>query len=94
MLDRLNAIDKRYIYQLISSFQIPGSKRFSYHMQMHTSTQNNDLSLAKEFQQHLSKEHRKNGDIYQVNTKQEPVKENVYTESIKFRIILTLYTNM
>ena len=61
---------------------------------MHTSTQNNDLSLAKEFQQHLSKEHRKNGVIDQVNTKQEPVKENVYTESIKFRIILTLYTNM
>ena len=29
-------------------------------MHMHTSTQNNDVSLAKEFQQHLSIENRKN----------------------------------
>ena len=33
---------------------------------MQTSTQNNDVSLAKEFQQHVSKEHRKNGVIDQV----------------------------
>ena len=59
MLDGLNAIDKRYIYQLMFNIQLPGSIFFS-HMQMHTSTQNNDVSLAKEFQQHMSKEHLQN----------------------------------
>ena len=34
-------------------------------MQMHTGNQNTDVSLAKEFQQHLTKEHRKNGVIGQ-----------------------------
>ena len=36
---------------------------------MQTSNQNNDVSLAKEFQQHLSKYHRKNGVIDQVKCK-------------------------
>ena len=62
-IDGINAIDKRYIYQLMSNVQLPGSKRFDSQMQIHTSTQNNDVSLAKEFQQHLSKEHRQNGAI-------------------------------
>ena len=30
-------------------------------MQMHTGKQRYDVSLAKEFQHHLTKEHRKNG---------------------------------
>ena len=59
----LNAVDKRYIYQLMSIFQLPGSNRFDSQMQMHTSKQNNDVSLAKEFQRHLTKEHLENGVI-------------------------------
>ena len=34
-------------------------------MQMHTGNQNNNLSLAKEFQQHLTKEHCNNSVIDQ-----------------------------
>ena len=29
--DRLNAVDKRYIYQLMSKIQLPGSVRFDSH---------------------------------------------------------------
>ena len=57
----INAVDNSYIYQLMYNFQLHGSHRFDSQMQMHNGNQNNDVSLAKEFQQHLTKEHRKNG---------------------------------
>ena len=43
----------------MSNVQLPGSSIFDSQMKMHTRNQNNDISLAKEFQQHLTKEHRK-----------------------------------
>ena len=43
----INAIDKRYIYQLISTFQLPGSNIFDSDMQMHTGNQKYDVSLAR-----------------------------------------------
>ena len=61
VLDRLNAVGKHYIYQLISNSQLHGSNRFDSQMQIHTGNQNNDVSLAKEFQHHPKKEHHKNG---------------------------------
>ena len=61
VVDGLNAVDKRYIYQLIPTFQLPGSNRFFYNMQMYTGNQKYNISLAKEFQHHQTKEHRKNG---------------------------------
>ena len=45
--------------------QLPGSKRFDSHMKIHTITQKIDVSLTKEPQEHLSKEHHKNGVIDQ-----------------------------
>ena len=36
---------------------------------MHTSTENKDVSLAKEFKDHLEEEHRQNGDIDQVKSR-------------------------
>ena len=51
----LNAVDKRYLYQFMSTVKIPGSNRFYSQMQMHTVTLKYDVSLAKEFQQHLTK---------------------------------------
>ena len=65
VFDGINAIEKRYIYQLMSNFQLPGSKTFDSQIIMHYFTQNNDVSLAKKFQKHLSKEHRKHGVIDQ-----------------------------
>ena len=47
VLDRLNAVDKRYIYQLMSTVQLPGSKLFDSHIQMHTGTQKDFVSLDK-----------------------------------------------
>ena len=43
----LNAVDKRFIYQLMSKNQLPGSVRFDSHNKMHTGTENKDVSLAK-----------------------------------------------
>ena len=47
MVYGLNAVDKHYIYQLISNVQLTGSNRFDSQMQIHTSNQKYDISLAK-----------------------------------------------
>ena len=57
VVDGINAVDKCYIYQLMSIFQLPVSIRFDSQIQMHTGTQKYDVSLAKEFQDHLTKNH-------------------------------------
>ena len=69
VVDGLNAVDKRYIYQLMYTFQLSGSNRFDSQIQMHTGTQKYDISLVKEFQQHLTKKHRKDGSIDQGKSK-------------------------
>ena len=57
VVHELNDNDKHYIYQLMYNVQLPVSNRFDSQMQIHNINQNNDVSLAKEFQQHLKKEH-------------------------------------
>ena len=42
----LNAVDKRYIYQLVSKVQLPGSFRFYSRIKIHTGNENKDVSLA------------------------------------------------
>ena len=63
MVDRLNAVDKRYIYQLMYKVQLTGSVRFDSQIKLHTGTENKDVSLAKEFKDHLEGEHHQNGVI-------------------------------
>ena len=53
VLDWLNAVDKRYIYQLMSKVKIHGSVRFDSQIKMHTGTENKYVSSAKEFKDHL-----------------------------------------
>ena len=65
VVDGINAVDKRYIYQLMSKFKLTGSVRFDSHIRMNTGTENKDVSLAQEFKYHLEEEHRQNGAIYQ-----------------------------
>ena len=65
VVDGLNAVDKRYIYQLISKVQLPGSVRFDSQIKMHTGTENKYVSLSKEFRDHMEEEHRQNGVIDQ-----------------------------
>ena len=47
VVDGLNTFDKRYIYQLMSKVQLPGSVRFDSRIKMHTGTENKYVSLAK-----------------------------------------------
>ena len=63
VVDELNAVDKRYIYQLMSNVQLPGSKIFDSQMQMNNGTQKYDVRLAKELQHNLTKKNRKDGVI-------------------------------
>ena len=49
VVDGLNDVDKRYIYQLLYTVQLNGSKRFYSQMQMQAGNQKYDVSLAKEF---------------------------------------------
>ena len=46
VVDWINCVDKHYIYQLMSTVQIPGSIRFDSQMQIHTGNQKDDVSLA------------------------------------------------
>ena len=64
VVDGLNDFDKRYIYQLMSKVQLPGSVRFDSQIKMHTRTENKDVSLAKEFKDHLEVEPWTSIDIY------------------------------
>ena len=47
LVDGINAIDKCYIYKLMSNFKLPGSKLFDSHILIHYFTQDNDVSMAK-----------------------------------------------
>ena len=64
LVDGLNAIDKRFLLQLMSSVQLPGVNRYDTHMVMHTGNCKSDVISASEFQKHLSPAVRKHGVIY------------------------------
>ena len=66
VVDGINDVDKAiYIYQLMSTSQLPGSIRIDSQIIMNTGIKKYDVILAKEFQELLSKEHRKDGAIDQ-----------------------------
>ena len=65
VVDGLNSIEKRYIHQWMSNIQLPGSRTFDSQILIHPCRENNDVSLTKQFQKHISKEHRKDGVIDQ-----------------------------
>ena len=45
VVDGLNSVDKRYIYQLMSKVPLPGSVIFDSHIKMHTGTENKDVKF-------------------------------------------------
>ena len=47
VFDGLNAISKRYMYQLMFTVILPGSKTFDSHILMYSCTPKKDVSLAK-----------------------------------------------
>ena len=71
-----NAVDKRYIYQLMSSVRLPGSNISDSQIQMHTGNQKDDVSLAKECQHYLTKITAKMVSLIRENTKEYSRKEN------------------
>ena len=80
----LNAVDKRYIYELMSKVQLSGSFRFDSQIKMHTGTENKGLSLAEEFKDHMEGEHPQNGVIDQVKSR-KIFMERKWTE-IKYHV--------
>ena len=76
VVDGLNAVDNRYIYQLMSKVQLPGSVRFDSQIKMHTGTENKDVSLAKELKDHLEGEHLQMVSLIKEN------QENIYGKKI------------
>ena len=71
VVDGLNSVDKRYIYQLMSKVQLPGSVRFDAQIKIHTGTENKDVSLAKEFKDHLEGEHRQMVSLIKENQEKD-----------------------
>ena len=57
MVDELNSVDKRFIYELMPNILLTGSIRLDSQMKMYTGKQIYDVSSAEEFQQHLSEYH-------------------------------------
>ena len=55
----LSAIEKQFLFQLMSTVQLPGAKGYDTKMVMHTGTRTPNVSLASEFQKHLSTAARK-----------------------------------
>ena len=58
----------------MSNIQLTGLKIFDSQIPMIHCTQNNDVSLSKVFQKHLSKEYRKYGFIYKGYKYKRPIK--------------------
>ena len=76
VVNGLNATEKRYMYQLISTVQLPGSKTFDSHILMHSCTPKKDVSMAKEFQKIFLRMILNMESLIRENTGKYPVKEN------------------
>ena len=63
----LNTAYKRFLSILISNMQVPGSRGYDNLMAIHTSTNREEVSIARQCQEHLSETTRKNGVIDQGN---------------------------
>ena len=78
----------------MSTVKLPVSIRFGSQIQMHTCTKKYDVSLSKELQHFPTKKNRKNGIIDQFKYKKRYMERNGHTDSIMFRIVLMLKTNI
>ena len=65
---------------MMSTVKLPGSVRFDSQIKIHTGTKKDDVSLAKEFKEHLEKDHCKDGAINQGRLKNDLWKENEQTD--------------
>ena len=56
VVDGINVIGKHFMYEIMSNVQLPGSKTVDSQILMHYCTPKKGVSMAKEFQRHLSKD--------------------------------------
>ena len=76
MVDVINFVDKRYIYiNLFPRFNFLDLSDLTRSLKC-TLAPKKYVSLSQEFQEHLEKEHRQNGAIDQVKSKNDSWKEN------------------
>ena len=71
MIDGINAVDKHYIYQLMSKVELPGSVRFDSQIKIHTGTENKDVSLAQELKILWKKSTAKMAPLIKENQEQD-----------------------
>ena len=88
IVDGLNAIEKRCLFQLISAVQLKCAKCYDTQMVMHPTTCTYNVSLASEYKKNLSTTARKNGVIDQVNTKNRQVNKSGQKGNITFIMML------
>ena len=65
VVDVLNYIANTFLFQLMSTVQLQGEKRYDTQMVMYTGTCTSDISLAIKFQNNLSDVAHKHGLIEQ-----------------------------
>ena len=75
VVDGLNAIDKSFLFPLMSTVQLTGSKGYDTQMVNHTGIRTSNVNLASEFLKHLSKAAHKHGIIDQGKYKNRQVKK-------------------
>ena len=94
VVDGINAVDKRYIYQLMSKVQLTGSVLFDSQIKIHTGTENKDVSLAHELKIIWKKSTAKMVPSINENKEKYSWKENGQKENIMFRIMLRWNSKM
>ena len=91
----LNDVDKCYIYiNWCTMFNFLDQTDLIPRCKFPLATKKDDVSLTKEFQHHMTKEHCKHGVFDQRKTINYSRKENVQTYSIMFRIMLMFHKKM
>ena len=90
----LNTAYKRFLSILISNMQVPGSRGYDNLMAIHTSTNREEVSIARQCQEHLSETTRKNGVIDQGNYINRRVNINGMIVSIVLKKLMMLLTEV
>ena len=76
----LNDTNKSLFSMLGTTVQLPDSASYESHFAKHTSTANKDISLAREFQKHLSEPTRTHGLLYHGKYRKHASKQ-IWTDS-------------
>ena len=94
VVDGLNAIEKRFLLQLMSTVKLLGEKIYDTQIVMHTGTRTYGVSLSSEFQKHISTVAHKHGFIDQEKCKKRASKKSGKKGNIKFRMMLMYLTKI